>query len=107
MNPNRNWKVDKNGNSIPGYGIEQIGSGYPEWGTVRARLEILSGTNTQGRDFFYFHNSVKGYSHGCIETQTGLFTRLYELKKGGARQIKVRVKYESLNTSTYGSTDKN
>lgn len=106
LNPNRNWKLDKNGNSIPGFGIEQIGSGYPEWGTVRARLEILSGTNTQGRDFFYFHNSVKGYSHGCIETQTGLFTRLYELKKGGARQIKVRVKYESLNTSAYGSTDK-
>lgn len=107
MDPNRKWKLDKHGNSIPGYGIEQIGSDYPEWGTVRARLEILPGTITNGRNFFYLHNSTKGYSHGCVETQTGLFNKFYELRKNKATKIRVKVQYQTSNQSTYGATDKN
>lgn len=106
LDPNRRWKLDKSGNPIPDHGIEQIGNNYPEWGTQRARLDIEPGTNTQGRDFFYFHNSTKGYSHGCVETQDGVFSKLLQYRSKGKTLIKVKISYGSQNKSTYGRTDK-
>jgi RHS repeat-associated protein len=79
---------------------------YPEWGTIRARLEPLKGTNTFGRSLFYFHNSAKGYSRGCIETSTALFGHLINYRALGNKYIKVFIKYPTLTSSTYGETDK-
>jgi len=95
LDPNRDWQLDKKGNSIPGTGIEQIGTNYPNWGTIRARLEIDPGTNTKGRDYFYFHNSRKGYSHGCVETEGNVFRKLYEYRKNGNPKIRLKVSYGS------------
>ncbi|MDM1045763.1 hypothetical protein HXZ87_13095, partial [Myroides sp. R163-1] len=77
----------------PGYGWR-----YREWGDNRARLEPVNVSqpkdldgNTQNRDLssFYLHDSTKGYSHGCHEVDTDLFSKLNEYRDSGNNSIEV------------------
>ena len=42
---------------------------------------------------YYFHDSQKGYSHGCTEVETELFNKLNDYRKAGHDRIDVIVKY--------------
>jgi hypothetical protein len=75
---------------------------YPGWGTMRARLNPVSG-NMYGRQSFYLHNSHKGYSHGCIEVGGGFFGRLINYGQTNS-SINLIVRYPNSTTSTYGGT---
>ena len=104
--PNRIAKINKETGALysnPEGGIERV----PEksitnsglhiyyrnvWGTMRARLQPLEGTNTYGRYNFYFHNSKKGHTSGCIECSTHLFSRLLNYRQNHS-SIKVIVSY--------------
>jgi len=70
-------------------------------GRWRARLTIVK-ANTS-RDNFYFHDSYKGYSHGCIETETRLFYFFLSLHDAGVSSIKTKVDYANNNTLTNGA----
>lgn len=82
------------------------------WGKNRVRLNIVKIYNgdAKHRNGFYLHDSVKGYSHGCIEVDTAFFTRLRLFaaeeakKKNGRTTMNLLVKYPSLMASTQGST---
>jgi len=82
----------------------RVWTGGPDWGRWRARLDKVN-VNSK-RNNLYFHDSYKGYSHGCIETETPLFYFLTMLHDQGITEIKVQVKYQSRQTHTYGGTDK-
>ena len=85
LDPNRTAKIaDKQGKLVDNYGIEKIPEGHlasNPWGHMRARLMPLKGTNTFGRTGFYFHDSIKGFTHGCIEVDSFFFDRLLEYQK--------------------------
>jgi hypothetical protein len=57
----------------PGGGISQLPKDengktkHPAWGDQRAKIGPKKGTKTHGRHSFYFHDSAKGYTHGCVE----------------------------------------
>ncbi|PZR07136.1 MAG: hypothetical protein DI539_23990, partial [Flavobacterium psychrophilum] len=74
------------------------------WGTWRARLQPLKGTNTYGRTTFYLHNSTKGYSHGCIECSNGIYNVLINYRNAGKKFIDVVIDYPNNNSSTNGGT---
>jgi hypothetical protein len=112
LDPDRQAKLSSNGETIPGKGMEKITYTkdgkeyirYPAWGSRRAKLDADQGTKLGGRDGnFYFHNSHKGYTHGCIETESGLFTFLRSIRKSQT-SIRVKIKYKSKNASTNGNT---
>jgi len=113
LSPNRMAAASSStGEILSGDGIQRIPSSfttsngttyiYPGWGTIRARLNPVSG-NMYGRYSFYLHNSHKGFSHGCIEVGGNFFGGLinYGQSHGSIRLI---VRYPSMNTSTYGGT---
>ncbi|HEY4935434.1 MAG TPA: RHS repeat-associated core domain-containing protein [Puia sp.] len=118
--PNRIANNNADGSLTPSHdgGIEQIPERiynssrsayweYPGWGTWRARLNPLPGTNLYGRDgLFYLHNSTKGFSHGCIECSPGIYNVLINYRNAGKKYIDVIVDYPNNNTSTYGHTDR-
>lgn len=92
----------------PGYGWS-----YRDWGNNRARLEPINVSqpkdlngNTQNRDLssFYIHDSTKGYSHGCHEVETDLFTKLNEYRNEGNSTIEVKVQYPNKDHVTNGGT---
>lgn len=95
-------------NTVPGHGLEIldwstiIESG---WGLWRARLD-KSKVKTS-RDNFYLHNSYKGESHGCIETETELYYDLVKYKYQKNTFIYVKVKYKLKGGTTNGGTLKN
>lgn len=93
---------------LPAVGYDRNGDAwtYEDWGTWRARLQPLSGTNTYGRSNFYLHNSTKGYSHGCIECSNSIYNVLIQYRNSGKKYIDVVVDYPTNNSSTYGQTDK-
>lgn len=110
--PDRQTKLGSNGATIPGKGMEKITYfkdgkeyiRYPAWGSRRARLEADPDTKLGGRDGnFYFHNSHKGYTHGCVETEPGLLTFLISIRQTQP-SIRVKIKYKSKNASTNGNT---
>lgn len=82
------------------------------WGSNRVRLNIIKIYNgdAKHRNGFYLHDSVKGFSHGCIEVDTAFFKRLclfaaeQSQKKNGKKTMNLLVKYPSLLASTQGST---
>ncbi|MBA3674074.1 MAG: hypothetical protein H0W75_03815 [Chitinophagaceae bacterium] len=77
------------------------GTLYSEWGQWRAKLDKVKVNSS--RNDFYFHDSYKGYSHGCIETNTALYYDLAKYKKNGQKSIRVKVSYPP-NSSTNGGT---
>jgi RHS repeat-associated protein len=76
---------------------------YPGWGKNRAYLEPQKGTNTKNRGSFYLHDSTKGFTHGCIETESGLFDQLKDYQKDN-KSIDVMIDYPKGSSSTYGDT---
>lgn len=79
-------------NLSPAWGFQTISRGaaagscepyWANWGYHRIRIEpadlttkntcVKKGINRGG---FYLHDSTKGYSHGCIETESTFFTTL-------------------------------
>ena len=83
---------------------------YPNWGKHRAALtpDNVTGAKDSERnnDSYYFHDSVKGYTHGCTEVDTELFDYLVDYRNAGNTQIGVLVKYPSLTHKTNGGTKK-
>ncbi|MBS0032142.1 tlde1 domain-containing protein [Chitinophaga sp. 22321] len=115
-NPNRIAKADPRTGEIlanPKGGIERLPKMfttttgqtliYPGWGNTRARLFPDKSTRTHGRNNFYLHDSHKGYSHGCIETEPTLFDKLLQIRKGFTK-IALMVDYPSDSTTTNGGT---
>ena len=81
----------------------------PEWGQWRARLNpdvaTAKAISNNGRTGgFYFHDSYKGETHGCIEVESALYTDLENYRLGGNLNIEVLVKYEDPYCSTNGNT---
>lgn len=124
-NPNRVAKADMKTGALVGNlngGIEKIPTSvdnpnrpgwewrYPEWGNNRAHLEPdkVTGASSQQREnnSYYFHDSTKGYSHGCTECETGLFTKLNQYREMGNKKIDVVVDYPDNNHPTVGGTEK-
>ena len=83
---------------------------YAAWGKNRARLEPIevTGATSKDRDLnsFYFHDSEKGYSHGCTEVESALFNKLREYREEGNQSIEVMVHYPNRNHRTNGGTKK-
>ncbi len=103
----RKAKTNADGSTKPDIGVDLLpwgnGTLYSGWGQWRASLEKLKVKST--RENFYFHDSYKGYSHGCIETNTALYYDLARYKKGGQNFIKVKIIY-SPGSSTNGGAKK-
>jgi hypothetical protein len=81
------------------------------WGKNRIRLEPADSVTKQklksygGRGGFYIHDSTKGFSHGCIETETRFFNDLGKLygETGIKQSLILRVIYAP-NRWTNGGT---
>jgi RHS repeat-associated protein len=106
--PNPKGGIEK----IPGFvkNPDKPGWGwtYQEWGENRAKLDPDKNTDLQGRDnSFYLHDSAKGYTHGCTETETSLFDNLNSYRDEGNKKIDVVIKYPSPDHKTNGGTKKN
>lgn len=91
----RKVKTNSDGSTKPNPdgGVELLpwgnGSLYSEWGQWRARLDKVNVNST--RNDFYLHDSYKGYSHGCIETNTALYYDLSKYKRGGKNPLKFKL----------------
>lgn len=56
------------------------------------------------RGGFYLHDSVKGFSHGCIEVETKIFAKLREYHSSSKKKsIILKVKYV-VGRATNGGT---
>lgn len=102
----------------PSWGIQEIPRGsaagvcesyWANWGRNRARMEPADIT-TKNRCFptmrggFYLHDSTKGYSHGCIEVETRLFSSLRNHHKETQKSTLI-IKVSYINgRSTNGGT---
>jgi RHS repeat-associated protein len=105
--PRQTANYTKSGDLEANTGVEllvnyTLNTWHQAWGRWRARLEKTE-ANTD-RDNFYFHDSYKGYSHGCIETETMLYYFLLSQHDAGQKEILVMVSYASSSTSTNGGT---
>ena len=104
LDPSRIMSVNfKSGLANMDYGMQKINAKYNlingevyeprrHWGTWRARLEPLPGTNVYGRNRFYFHNPLDYKTIGCIAVNTGLYDHLLQYRKSHS-SILVIVKY--------------
>jgi hypothetical protein len=108
--PDRTAEIE-NGQLKRGNGIEKIPENEPvpdqpgyvydfsNWGKNRVRMQPLKviGATSKQRDLnsFYFHDSEKGYSHGCTEVQGEFFNVLQDYRSAGNAKIEVRVAYPS------------
>ena len=82
----------------------------PAWGMHRAALtpDNVTGAKDSERDnsSYYFHDSTKGYTHGCTEVDTELFSQLKDYRNAGNTRIDVVVKYNDPHHKTNGGTKK-
>ncbi len=80
------------------------------WGKNRVRLYADDSDAKRlcpiRRDGFYIHDSTKGYTHGCIETETRFFDRLREYVTKTKEESMILVVNYFPNSSTYGGTYK-
>lgn len=101
----------------PAWGIQSIPRGesagscepyWANWGLNRARIEPTDAATKTAcmpiRGGFYLHDSTKGFSHGCIETETRLFPLLNAHHKTTRKNsLVLRIKYVP-GRKTYGNT---
>jgi hypothetical protein len=88
----------------------QAGSCEPyweNWGWNRVRFEAADSKTADkcngNRSGFYIHDSSKGFTHGCIETEQLFFARLLKYAQTSkGKTMPLKVKYSS--ASTYGGT---
>ena len=81
---------------LRGTGIQYIPPGYTQWGSMRVRLQIINpseGSLFRDNDSYYLHDSKKGYSHGCVEVDSGVFKWLMGLKTQGIKSVILTIKY--------------
>lgn len=78
---------------------------YPGWGNTRAGLFPDKTTNTFGRNNFYLHDSQKGSSQGCIETNAQIFNLLNGVRQSFTK-VALMVDYKGDNTSAFAGSDK-
>ncbi len=107
LSPRRFSQIDPTGQTDQSDGVERVINGDGSrnnlmWGRWRARLNRENSTSPRGN--FYLHDSYKGYSHGCIETETIVYYFLLYLSDAGYSAIKVKVQYSKPNLSTNGGT---
>lgn len=80
------------------------------WPSTRPRaLDVVTGAKDSERDnkSYYFHDSQKGYTHGCTEVEKGLFDKLNDYRDKGNTRIDVIIDYgKNPNHSTNGGTKK-
>ena len=81
---------------------------FSNWGNNRVRFEPADVATKNAcspifRNGFHLHDSVKGYSHGCIEIDQKFFTRLrnYAMKK---ITVNLFLKVDYKHKTTYGGT---
>ncbi len=77
---------------------------WPNWGRFRARLEPIQIINPSKRSNFYIHDSYKGESHGCIETETYVYYLFIHLHDFLQSNIYLRVRYPNNDSNTNGGT---
>jgi hypothetical protein len=79
---------------------------WQNWGNTRVALAPIK-IAYPGRSGFYLHDSTKGFSHGCIETETRFFEFLIRLVKSRPRlTVTLHVSYpDGAMTRTYGGTN--
>lgn len=73
-------------------------------------LDVVTGAKDSERDnkSYYFHDSKKGYTHGCTEVEKGLFDKLNDYREEGNTRIDVIIDYgKNPNHSTNRGTKKN
>lgn len=97
-----------------GEAAENCESYWANWGYHRIRIEpadvatrnscIKEGHHRSG---FYLHDSIKGYSHGCIETEGTFFTMLRKFMSEQTRKKRLYLKVKYTGDSTYGGTKVN
>lgn len=102
----------------PSWGVQEIPRGsqaghcepyWANWGKNRARMEPANDATKKkcspvSRGGFYIHDSIKGYSHGCIEVETKLFEHLRSYHSVTKKPyIIIRVKYV-IGRGTNGGT---
>ena len=102
----------------PSWGIQKIPRGsvagncepyWANWGKNRARMEpadipTQSKCSPIMRGGFYLHDSTKGYSHGCIEVETGIFPFMHLYHKTTKKNsLIIKVSYIQ-GKSTNGGT---
>lgn len=81
---------------------------WSAWGSNRVRFEAADGATKAKcapvRGGFYLHDSIKGYSHGCIEVEGTFFSVLRGyVSSTKNRNLRLRITYAGVN-STYGGT---
>ncbi|MEI2769516.1 MAG: DUF2778 domain-containing protein [Candidatus Competibacter sp.] len=100
------WKIQ----SIPrGKDAGECEEYWANWGESRVRLEPYDQKTKDAcsprRGGFYLHDSAKGYTHGCIETEKNFFTLLRKYARHTSeKRLTLQIKYTT--KSTYGETDK-
>ena len=102
----------------PSWGIQEIPRGakagicepfWANWGRNRARMGPADESTKKKcapvmRSGFYLHDSVKGFSHGCIEVDTGIFKHLRQYHSKSRKQaLIIQIKYVK-GRGTYGGT---
>jgi hypothetical protein len=102
----------------PSWGVQTIPRGgaagecepyWANWGKHRARMEPadLATKNRCApttRGGFYLHDSIKGYSHGCIEVETRLFPFLRDHHKVTKKNIAIIKVVYTAGRHTNGGT---
>ena len=102
----------------PAWGIQKMPQGtdagscavdFAAWGVNRARMEpadskTLHKCTPVYRGGFYLHDSMKGFSHGCIEVDRTIFSKLRsEWKQTKKPFLLVEIRYGE-DGVTYGHT---
>jgi hypothetical protein len=102
----------------PSWGMQTIPRGadagrcepyFANWGRNRVRLEAANKSTRNrcaplNRRGFYLHDSTKGFSHGCIEVEASLFSRLRSFRSSKHKdRLILKVNYPS-GGATYGGT---
>ncbi|WP_082993777.1 tlde1 domain-containing protein [Bordetella bronchialis] len=101
----------------PAWGMQSIPRGtaagecepyWANWGWNRARMEPADEATrhrcTPARGGFYLHDSIKGYSHGCIEVEGRIFPLLRTYSRGSHRDSMILLVRYVAGRSTYGGT---
>ena len=79
---------------------------WANWGYHRVGLVPHSGMVAPHRSGFYIHDSSKGFTHGCVETEQKFFVeRLYPYAaKAAGTKMLLTVRYTKGAFRTYGGT---
>lgn len=104
---------------IPSWRIEKIPRGemagdcesnWANWGNNRVRFEpnddATKAKCNPYRSGFYLHDSIKGFSSGCIEIEQHFFDALRTyIKSSTGKKLFLNINY-TVGSTTYGGTDK-